>query len=137
MLNIPGLKAGFISYNKERQLLQSIGFGFWNSIVLSDKKNIKIDEAFCNQSNQFSFEKNQPLVFQHIDEKDPDQNLLIKKIAELGFKSYLAMPLFYNDEFIGILEAGSGATQCTQYNNRLQIAGSNIALYNCNETFTG
>src|SRR6185295_2764256 len=69
MLNIPRLKTGFISYNKERQLLQSIGFGFWNSIVLSDKKNIKIDEAFCNKSSEFMFEKNQPLVFQNIDEK--------------------------------------------------------------------
>jgi len=107
MLNIPRLKTGFISYNKERQLLQSIGFGFWNSIVLSDKKNIKVDEAFCNQSNQFLFEKNQPLVFQNIDQKAPDQNILTKKLAKLGFKSYLAMPLFYNDELLGILEAGS------------------------------
>jgi len=107
MLNIPRLKTGFISYNKERQLLQSIGFGFWNSIVLSDKKNIKIDEAFCNKSSEFMFEKNQPLVFQNIDEKTPGQNILVKKLANLGFRSYLAMPLFYNDELIGILEAGS------------------------------
>lgn len=107
MLNIPRLRTGFISYNKERQLLQSIGFGFWNSIILSDKKNIKIDEAFCNQSNQFAFEKNQPLVFQHIDEKAPGENIFVKKLAKLGFKSYLAMPLFYNDELIGILEAAS------------------------------
>lgn len=107
MLNIPRLRTGFISYNKERQLLQSVGFGSWNSIVLSGKKNIQIDEAFCNQSNKFSFEKNQPLVFQHIDEKAPDENILIKKLAKLGFKSYLAMPLFYNNELIGILEAGS------------------------------
>lgn len=107
MLNIPGLKTGFISFNKERQLLQSVGFGFWNSIVLSDRKNIKINEAFCNLSNQFLFENNQPLVFQHIDEKTAGENILVKKLARLGFKSYLAMPLFYNNELIGILEAGS------------------------------
>ncbi len=107
MLNIPTLKTGFISYNKERELLQSIGFGSWNSIVLSDKKNIKIDEAFCHTSNLFSFEKNQPLVFQSIDEKNSDGNILLKKLAKLGLKSYLAMPMFYNEELIGILEAGS------------------------------
>ncbi len=107
MLNIPGLKTGFISYNKERQLLQSIGFGFWNSIVLSDKKNIKIDEAFCNVSNLFMFEKNQPLVFQDINEKTADENIFTKKLSKLGYRSYLAMPLFYNNELIGILEAGS------------------------------
>jgi hypothetical protein len=107
MLNIPGLRAGFISYDKERQLLQSVGYGSWNSIVLSSKKNIKIDEAFHKQSDKFSFEKNQPLVLQHIDEKEPGDNILIKKLARQGFKSYLAIPLFYNDELIGILEAGS------------------------------
>jgi hypothetical protein len=107
MLNLPKLKTGFISYNKERQLLQSVGFGFWNSIVLSGKKNIKIDEAFCSLSNKTSFEKNQTLVFQHIDEKAPGENVLFKKLAKLGFKSYLAIPLFYNEELIGILEAGS------------------------------
>ena len=107
MLNIPKLRTGFISYNKERQLLQSVGFGFWNSLVMSGKKNVKIDDAFCKTANKFAFEKNQPLVFQHIDEKVPDENIILKKLAKLGFKSYLAMPLFYNDELIGILEAGS------------------------------
>ncbi len=105
MLHIPGLRTGFVSFNKDREMLQSIGFG--NSIVLSDKKNIKIDDAFCNQSNLFTFEKNQPLVFQNIDEKNPDQNIFVKKLLALGLKSYLALPLFYNDELIGILELGS------------------------------
>ncbi len=106
MLNIPRLKTGFISYNKERELLQSIGFGFGNSIILSDKKNIKISDVFCNDSNHFSFEKNQSLVFQNMDDKKYKENVLVKKLAKLGLKSYLAMPLFYNDELIGILEAG-------------------------------
>ena len=105
MLSIPNLKIGFISYNKDRELLQPIGFG--NSIVLADKKNIKLDEAFCNKANQFMFEKNQHLVFQNIDEKKSGENIMIKKLAKLGYKSYLAMPLFYYDELIGILEAAS------------------------------
>jgi hypothetical protein len=108
MLNIPDLKIGFISYNKEREVLQPIGFG--NSIVLADKKNIKIDEAFCDKANQFMFEKNQHLVFQNINEKKNAENILVKKIAKLGFKSYLAMPLFYNNELIGILETASRET---------------------------
>jgi hypothetical protein len=107
MLNIPRLKTGFISYNKERELLQSVGFGYWHSLVLGEKKNIKIDEVFCNMPNGFMFEKNQPMVFQDINQNGPDENILVKKLAKLGLRSYLAMPLFYNDELIGILEAGS------------------------------
>ena len=107
MLNTPRLKTGFISYNNERQLLQSIGFGAWHSIALSDKKNIKINDAFCSISAPFTFEKNQPIVFQNIDHAIPAQNILVKKLVKHGFKSYLAMPLFYNGTLIGILELGS------------------------------
>ncbi len=46
-------------------------------------------------------------IFQNVDDKKYRENILVKKLAKLGLKSYLAMPLFYNDELIGILEAGS------------------------------
>ncbi|HEY5409068.1 MAG TPA: GAF domain-containing protein [Ginsengibacter sp.] len=105
MLNIPRLRTGFISFNRDREVLQSIGFG--NSIILSDRKNMKIDDAFCNESNLFMFEKNQPVIFQNIDEENPDKNIFVKKLTALGLKSYLALPLSYNDELIGILELGS------------------------------
>ena len=107
MLHIPNLRTGFISYNKERELLQSIGFGTGSSIVLANKKNIKISDAFCNLSTDLSFEKNQSLVFQNTEDKKHRDNIVVKKLAKLGLKSYLAMPLFYNEELIGILEAGS------------------------------
>lgn len=107
MLNISALRVGFISYSKERKLLQSIGLGFWNSIVVSDKKNVSMTDAFCGNLCACSFEKNEPLIFQEISEKEADGNAVITKLLNLGFKSYVAMPLFYNNELIGILEAAS------------------------------
>lgn len=63
------------------------------------QKNIKIDDAFCNLTNQFLFEENQPLVFQNINEKESDQNILIKKLAKHGFKSYLLKEISHNCKF--------------------------------------
>ncbi|MEO9021197.1 MAG: hypothetical protein ABI237_14360 [Ginsengibacter sp.] len=105
MLNIPRLKTGFISYNKERELLQSFGFSFGNSILLSDKRDVKMDEIFSDNT-KVSFKKNEPLVLQ-IGNKAVDENILIKTLSRTDLKSYLAVPLFYNDELIGILEVGS------------------------------
>lgn len=105
MLNIPRLKTGFISYNKERKLLQSVGFGFWNSILLSHKRNVKISEVFCDNSKRFSFENNEPFIFQN--DGRGEENKVIKRLSKIGLKSYIAVPLFYNSELIGILEVGS------------------------------
>jgi hypothetical protein len=107
MLNAPNLKIGFISYDKERQLIRSIGLGFANSIIIPEKKKEKINTAFCGQSNQFSFKRNQPFVLQEIDANSTTDTTLLKKLLKLGLKSYVAMPLLYNDELIGILELGS------------------------------
>ena len=107
MLNVPNLKTGFISYDKERQLLRSIGLGFTASIIMPEVKREKINTTFCGQSNQLLFKRNQPFVLQEVDANSPADTILVKKLLKLGLKSYVAMPLFYNDELIGILELGS------------------------------
>ena len=107
MLNISALRVGFISYNKDTKMLQSVGLGFWNSIVVSDKKNVSMSEAFCGHLAGCCFDKNEPLIFQEIDENAAAANPVTAKLRNLGFRSYLAVPLFYNNELIGILEAAS------------------------------
>jgi hypothetical protein len=107
MLNIPDLKTGFVSYNKETGLLQSPGYGFWKSIVLSDKKKKRIDEAFCKYSSEFLFDTKQAFILPNVKEEPDADNRLIKHLVSLGIKSYLAVPLLDNNELIGILELGA------------------------------
>ncbi len=107
MLNTPNLKIGFVSYQKERELLQSVGYGFWNSIVLSDRKKKKIEETFCGSSQQCVFDMRQTFVLSDVDKKLLGESVLGKKLSKLGLKSYLAMPLMYNQDMIGVLELGS------------------------------
>ena len=107
LLNARNLKTGFISYDNERQLLRSIGLSFANSIIMPERKKEKIETVFCDQSKKFSFTRNQPFVLQEVDNNSPTGTTLVKKLLKLGLKSYVAMPLFYNDELIGILELGS------------------------------
>jgi GAF domain-containing protein len=105
LLNVPHLKAGFISWNKERNVLQSLGYGFWNSIVMSDKKTKKIEDAFYDVSEQCIFNKKSPFILPEVKEHASD--VLSMQLAKHKLKSYIAIPLLYNDELIGILELGS------------------------------
>ena len=109
LLNLPNLATGFISYDKERQLLRPVGLSLATStsILLPEKKKEKIDAVFCDHSTQSSLKRNKAFVLQDVDtniESDPE---LEKKLLNLGLKSYVAVPLFDNDELIGILELGS------------------------------
>lgn len=107
LLNTTQIKAGFISWNKERNLLQSLGYGFWNSIVLRDKKTKKIEEAFCHSSEQCLFNKKSPLLLPEIEESKIKKTVLTTQLIKHKLKSYIAIPLMYNDEMIGVLELGS------------------------------
>ena len=105
LLNVPHLKTGFISWNKERNVLQSLGYGFWNSIVMSDKKTKKIEDAFYDVSEQCIFNRKNPFILPEVVESA--ENVLSVQLAKHKLKSYIAIPLLYNDELIGVLELGS------------------------------
>ena len=109
LLHAPNLKTGFISYDKERQLLRPVGLSLATStsILMPEKKKEKIDTVFCDHSSQLSFKRNRPLVLQDVEANRRADAALVKKLLNMGLRSYVAVPLFYSDELIGILELGS------------------------------
>ena len=107
LLNVPHLKTGFISWNKERNILQSLGYGFWNSIVMSDKKTKKIEDAFSDVAAQNLFNKKTPFFLPEINDENIGENVLTAQLIKHKLKSYVALPLLYTDELIGVLELGS------------------------------
>src|SRR5688500_12107246 len=106
LLNVPHLKTGFISWNNERNILLSLGYGFLNSIVMSDKKIKKIEDAFSDVSEQCLCKKKSPFILPEINDESID-NILSAQLVKHKLKSYIAIPLLYNDELIGVLELGS------------------------------
>jgi hypothetical protein len=107
LLHIPRLKTGFVSWNKERNMLQSLGYGFWNSIVLKDKKNKTIEEAFCTPSEVCLFNRKAPYIIPEVYEEDAKNSVLHAALVKQKLKSYVVIPLLDNDELIGVLELGS------------------------------
>ncbi len=107
LLNTPNLKTGFISWNKERELLQAIGYGIWNSIMLRDKKTKTIKETFCHDSEECVFNKRNAYILPEIIDKGDGNSVLTRQLTKQKLKSYIAIPLLYNNELVGILELGS------------------------------
>ncbi|MEM1320112.1 MAG: GAF domain-containing protein [Bacteroidota bacterium] len=107
MLNIPDLVLGFAAFDSENSLLKSMGFSFWNSIVLGENNEKKCDTVFCNYSSQHLFLEKTSLAMPEVDESLRGENPLVDVLLKKNIRSYLAYPLKYNDKVIGVLELGS------------------------------
>ena len=107
MLNLNGLKLGFIAFDSERNMMKSLGYGFWNSILLSDKGLKKQEETFCDYSKAQIFLHHKTFALSDVKEEYAAESPLIAKLVEHKLKSYLGVPLMYNNELIGVLELGS------------------------------
>lgn len=106
MLGISGFKLGFTAFDQDRNRLRSLAYGFWSSLILADKNFCQTKECFCNKSYPHIFKDKKALAVSHFD-KDKIGNPLISKLAQLNFKSYIAIPLMIDGDIIGLLELGS------------------------------
>lgn len=109
MLNIDGLKLGFVAFDQERDMVKSLGYGFWNSILLSDKNLKKRENTFCDYSTAQIFHRRKTFAVSDVKEEYAEESPLIAKLVEHKLKSYLGVPLIYNNQLIGVLELGSAS----------------------------
>ena len=105
-LGIDGLKLGFAAYDKEKDTIKSLGYGLWNRLSLSDELEIGSKSAFCHSSHSCLFQNKHALVYSDCKENVVN-NPLLSKLSENTIKSYIALPLKYNEEVVGIFELGS------------------------------
>jgi hypothetical protein len=106
LLNISNIRTGFIFYEQEGNSLECTGYGFCNSILLEENQEL-IEDAFCHEWRQGVYMSRQPLIISEVDENIAKQKVLTQQLIKLGIKSYLALPLLYNEELIGFLELAS------------------------------
>jgi len=107
LLNIPNLKAGFILYDKSRDLLKPIGSKSAGNIALTVNEKRKPGTVFNKAALQSIFEKRLPYIKPDSETETKGTDLLTDNLLEKGVRCYLAMPLLYNEDLIGILELGA------------------------------
>ncbi len=108
MLGNPKIKLGFTAFDKDRNQLKSLAYGFWNSIILSDKDCSNADDAFCNYSYSHIFKDKESLAASHFQlDENMIGNPLVEKLVKMNLKSYIAIPLMIENEIIGHMELGS------------------------------
>lgn len=106
LLGIPNLKLGFTVFDKDRNRLRSLAYGFWNSLILDDKSVCPTKECFCDRSYPHIFKDKKALAVSHFND-NTYSNPLVDKLRKLKLKSYIALPLLFDNEIIGLLELGS------------------------------
>lgn len=106
LLNISNIRIGFIFYEREDDALACTGYGFCSSILLTENKAIT-EKEFCQQWRHGIYQKKESLILPDINETTVGQNIMSQQLAATGVKSYVAVPLIYNDELTGFLELAS------------------------------
>ena len=107
VLKLNSLKLGFLAFDKERNLLKSLGYGFWNSIVLSDKSQKKLTDTLPPEIIDKLFVEKVPVAVSDVKKFHKNDNLLSRRLMQHQLGSYLIHPLVYNQEVIGLLELGA------------------------------
>jgi len=107
VLNIDGLKVGFAAYDKEKDDLKSLGHGFWNSLSLPVNSGDTCQITFCHKTRDCLFNHNQNLIYSSYQEKDLITTPLLPQLKTNNIYSYIAIPLQYDGEIIGVFELGT------------------------------
>ena len=107
LLSIDNLKLGFAAYDKEKDTLKSLGAGFWNKLTLTSATEIASKATFCHSSHDCLFKHKKMLVYSDCLEKDIMGNPIFTSLKTNSIRSYIAIPLLYNEEIIGVFELGS------------------------------
>ena len=108
ILGNPKIKLGFTAFDKGRNQLKSLAYGFWNSLILAEQDSCRADDAFCKYSYPHIFKEKLSLAASHFQlSDDMIGNPLVEKLIKLNLKSYIAIPLMIDNEIIGLLELGS------------------------------
>jgi hypothetical protein len=107
LLNVPKLSAGFMLYNKSRDLLIPIGSKVSGNIALTGKTKRKPARVFNPQAIHAIFENGKPYINPDVGTDGHDKDFFTGLLIEKNIQSYLAMPLFYDKELIGVLELGA------------------------------
>lgn len=107
VLGIEDLQLGFAAYDKKSDCLKTLGHGHWNSLSLSGEIAQANSKAFCIHTRASLFDDQQVLILSGYTDKDLKKIPFLPKVAANNILSYIAIPLVYNKEIIGIFELGS------------------------------
>ena len=107
LLNLSHVKAGFILYDKSRELFKPIASNTTGNIALTGNAKCKPAAIFPETGINTLFHKKQPFIIADVAQQGKEPGPLNTLLLAKDIKSYLAMPLFYSNELIGILELGT------------------------------
>ncbi|HHP7240901.1 MAG TPA: GAF domain-containing protein [Cyclobacteriaceae bacterium] len=113
LLRIPDLHIGISSQQKNKESLINYGRKIYRSLISQEKGNLvcSIDE---NKIYDRLINQMKPLVIENINEFH-ELPAIKKQLLSKKIKNLILAPLFYDNEFIGILELASETEDCLDY----------------------
>ena len=108
ILNLTDLRLGFATYDENISQLKSMRSGFWEEDDQQDGDHIiDTEKAYCDHSHFHLFHEKRMHIVPSINPELIEKNPLLGRLHNHNLASYIAVPLIYDDQVIGLLELGS------------------------------
>ena len=107
LLAIDSLKLGFAAYDKKKDTLKYLGYGFWDILTIPSALETTSESTFCHSSHSCIFKHKKALIYSDCMKEGIMAAHLAIKLKTNNIKSYIAIPLLYNNEIVGVFELGS------------------------------
>ena len=106
LLNIPELKFGFAFIDEQDLKINSLKNNYSNSIILHEQDEIEISDGFCDYATNTIFGDHTIVAISNV-EKASQQVAVYRRLYDQGIESYIAAPILYNGNVIGLFELGA------------------------------
>ncbi|MET0298270.1 MAG: GAF domain-containing protein [Flavitalea sp.] len=106
VLTIESVRTSVMLYDHKRELLKPLGMGLGEKVVPSHK--VSPLTFFGKHASALIIGEGKPLIMADVNNPGGKYITISKSLIENGIHSYLAIPLYYGGELIGVLELGAG-----------------------------
>jgi hypothetical protein len=109
LFRIPDLTMGFVSYNAQTKLFRKVHNPDIVNYVIQDDESININEVLCDESYDKIVNKREKLILSDVQKMSAESkdNVLFKTLLKKKVGSYMLIPMFHQDELLGIMELAS------------------------------
>ena len=106
LFRLNGLRLGIATIQRDGLLNHASNNPLWNSLLLKDLPG-NIEELLHNSVYEEIIRTGQAIIVEDLKKFPGAHHPLIQSMIDAGFNNLMLIPLYYHDQFVGILELAS------------------------------
>lgn len=106
LFRLKGLRLGIATFQRDGRLNHVSKNPLWNSLLLKELPG-NSEELLHNSVYEEIIRNGQTIIIEDLKKYSGAHHVLIRRMIDAGYNNLMLIPLYYQDQFIGILELAS------------------------------